>query len=182
VLIFVEPPETEGINRPVRELRDFGKVFLAPGDEKTLTFNLTDRAFAIWNDGWVIPKGTYTIHCGDLTASIFKDGDSFTPKNYTIPAPKILPNEKGKYTINNSPSEMRNASFELIIFNEMIKKVAESRFKPGTWDYRLFMDTIVDGPLRNLMIGGGIKTKYAYALVAAANGKKIGAVSELLEL
>jgi beta-glucosidase len=182
VLLFVEPPETEGLSRPVRELRAFSKVFLAPGDEKTVTLELTDRAFAVWQDGWVIPKGTYTLSCGTEKASIYKEGDEFTPIEYPIPTPKELSFEKGKFTINNSAAEMKNASFELLLFNEMIKKVAEARFKPGTWDYRLFMDTVADGPLRAMMIGGAVKTKYAYALVAAANGKKIGAVSELLEL
>jgi beta-glucosidase len=182
VLLFVEPPETEGLSRPVRELRAFEKVFIAPKEEKTVTMTLTDRAFAVWQGRFVIPKGTYTIKCGSLETSVYKEGDVFDIINYPIPAPYEMKSGKGNFTINHSAEEMKNASFEFLLFYDLMKRVAASRFKPGTWDHRLFMDTVIDGPLRAMMIGGGIKTKYAYALLDTANGKRVNVVGDLLEL
>jgi beta-glucosidase len=182
VLLFIEPPQTEGLERPVRELRAFGKVFIAPKEEKTVTLTLTDRAFAVWNDGWVIPKGTYTLKCGALETSVYKEGDVFTPIDYPIPAPYELPQGKGNYTINHSAEELKNASFECLLFYDLSKRIAASKFTQDSWEYKLFMDTVVGGPLRSMMIGGGIKTKYAYALVDSANGKRINIVGDLLEL
>ncbi|MCC6095502.1 MAG: glycoside hydrolase family 3 C-terminal domain-containing protein, partial [Eubacterium sp.] len=56
-----EHPE---IHRPVRELKGFRKVFLQPGETKTVCIPLSQEEFAIWNDGWVVPSGAYTISVG----------------------------------------------------------------------------------------------------------------------
>ena len=53
--------------RPVRELKGFQKVALAPGESKDLTFTLDKRSFALWNDqlhDWYVPGGQYTIEVG----------------------------------------------------------------------------------------------------------------------
>lgn len=63
VQLYVAPPQ-DGIFRPVKELKGFDRVELAPGEAKTVTFTLDERSFAIWSDGWKIPEGTYTIQIG----------------------------------------------------------------------------------------------------------------------
>jgi beta-glucosidase len=181
VLLFVEPPEG-GIKRPSRELKAFTKVFIAPKEEKTVTLTLTDRSFAVWNEGWVVPKGTYTVKVGSQTAAIYKDGDSFTPIEYTPPKPKVTLTGKGHYTINNSAEDMKNASFAFRIFYEMLLKTGTARLDPNSWDYRLFVDCFIGGPIRNMIINGRLKAKYAYALVDSANGKNVDAITDFLEL
>ena len=52
------------IHRPVRELKGFEKVFLEPGEKKSVTFLLDMRSFAVWQDGWKIPEGFYEIQVG----------------------------------------------------------------------------------------------------------------------
>ncbi len=50
--------------RPVRELKGFEKVFLAPGETKTVTFTLGKRAFAYWNvqlHDWHVESGEFAI-------------------------------------------------------------------------------------------------------------------------
>jgi len=37
------------VRRPEKELKGFEKVFLNPGEEKTVTFTLDKRAFAYYN-------------------------------------------------------------------------------------------------------------------------------------
>ena len=63
VQLYIAPPQNS-IFRPVRELKGFERVELAPGEEKTVRFELDDRSFAIWNDGWKIPGGAYAIQIG----------------------------------------------------------------------------------------------------------------------
>ncbi|KRE38855.1 beta-glucosidase [Janibacter sp. Soil728] len=61
--------EAGPVRRPVRELRAFDKVELAPGETRTLTFDLGRRAFAHWDitsASWVVPAGTYVVQvCQD---------------------------------------------------------------------------------------------------------------------
>lgn len=64
---------TEDVVRPVRELRGFEKVALAPGEEKTVTFMLDKRAFAYWDieqHDWYAPTGEYRIQIGISAAEI----------------------------------------------------------------------------------------------------------------
>ena len=53
--------------RPVRELKGFEKVALAPGESKQVSFTLSKRAFAYWNGDihdWHIESGDFTIEVG----------------------------------------------------------------------------------------------------------------------
>jgi len=53
--------------RPVRELKGFEKVFLAPGETKTVSFTLDKRAFAYWNvqlHDWHVESGDFTVEIG----------------------------------------------------------------------------------------------------------------------
>lgn len=54
-------------NRPERELRDFQKVSLQPGETKTVIFSLDYRSFAYFNEtahDWFVESGTYQICLG----------------------------------------------------------------------------------------------------------------------
>ncbi len=53
--------------RPVRELKNFAKVLLQPGEEKEITMELEKRSFAEYNEelhDWYVPSGTYTVSIG----------------------------------------------------------------------------------------------------------------------
>lgn len=66
-------PEQGGVPYPVRELKDFAKVELAPGESKTLTFTLGSRAFAHWNPAvknWKIDGGRYKVQIGENARDI----------------------------------------------------------------------------------------------------------------
>lgn len=66
IQLYVAPEKVEMI-RPVRELKEFAKVELKPGESKTVTFTLTRRAFAHWNPithSWCCESGKYTIQIG----------------------------------------------------------------------------------------------------------------------
>ena len=59
--------------RPVRELKDFRKVFLEPGESREVTFTLCKRAFATWRTeihDWWVESGDYIIEAGDSVANL----------------------------------------------------------------------------------------------------------------
>ena len=66
VQVYVAPPKAK-VARPVHELKGFAKVALEPGESKSVTIVLDDRAFAYWSerfDDWHVEGGTYTVEVG----------------------------------------------------------------------------------------------------------------------
>ncbi len=60
-------------NRPEKELKDFEKVFLLPGETKTVTFTLNYRSFAYYNltiGDWFVESGLYHICIGASSRDI----------------------------------------------------------------------------------------------------------------
>lgn len=61
------------IQRPVKELRDFAKISLKPGETKEVTFTLGRRAFAYWNTtlkNWHVLTDDYNIMIGASSRDI----------------------------------------------------------------------------------------------------------------
>ncbi|MBO9623781.1 MAG: glycoside hydrolase family 3 C-terminal domain-containing protein [Sphingomonas sp.] len=54
------------VTRPVKELKAFERVTLAPGEKKTVTFELKPRDLSLWNVDMkrVVEPGTFTISAG----------------------------------------------------------------------------------------------------------------------
>ncbi len=76
VQLYVAPPETR-VRRPVRELKEFAKVRLEPGETQTVTFRLDKRAFAYWScadHDWLVQDGAYRIQiCSDSHTVVLED-------------------------------------------------------------------------------------------------------------
>ena len=60
VQIYVEAKNTS-LPRPVRELKDFAKVHLEPGESKEVSFEMDERWFSVYHEGWKILPGEYSI-------------------------------------------------------------------------------------------------------------------------
>lgn len=59
--------------RPHKELKDFRRVTLAPGEKKVVVFELDRNALAFWNDkthSWQVNPGEYTVFLGTSSADI----------------------------------------------------------------------------------------------------------------
>ena len=63
VHLYIEPKGNLKY-RAKRELKAFTKISLQPGEEKTVKFELNERSFSVWDDGWKIPEGFYDICIG----------------------------------------------------------------------------------------------------------------------
>lgn len=65
--------KVSSVLRPVRELKGFEKVALAPGESKDVSFVLDKRAFAYWNtelSDWHVETGEFTIEVGQSSRDI----------------------------------------------------------------------------------------------------------------
>ncbi len=60
-------------DRPVKELKRFKKVFLEPGETRTVTFFIRRKDLAHWNTAgnqWKTDKGDYNLLIGNSSAGI----------------------------------------------------------------------------------------------------------------
>jgi beta-glucosidase len=59
------------VGEPPEQLRGFQKVFLAPGQSRTVTISLGRQAFSYWStahNAWETAPGTYEISVGSSSA------------------------------------------------------------------------------------------------------------------
>ena len=88
VQLYMANPQ-DGTYRPLKELRAFEKVFLQPGEGAMVTFLLASRDFAIYQDGWRIPTGTYAVLVGSSSADI-RLSQQVIVEEEKVPAPAWL--------------------------------------------------------------------------------------------
>lgn len=77
--------------RPQKELKGFEKVELQPGEEKTVTFPLTKRAFAFYDTDmkdWRVESGDFVVLAGDSSRNIALR--TAVRVNSTIPVRKVF--------------------------------------------------------------------------------------------
>lgn len=60
VQMYVRALDTERV-RPKKELRGFRRIYLEPGQTKTVTFEIGQKQLEYWNDKWLVEPGRYTF-------------------------------------------------------------------------------------------------------------------------
>ncbi len=88
VQLYVSDPVST-VSKPVKELADFEKVFLAAGEKKEVSFLLNEKSFSYYNDNlhrFVVENGRYNILIGASSRDIRLSGAIMIddPKCYTI--------------------------------------------------------------------------------------------------
>jgi len=87
VQLYVSDREST-VFRPMRELKGFAKVALAPGETQTVHFTLDKRAFAYWNvklHDWHVETGVFGIEIGRDCQTIVLKGEVTVESTVTIP-------------------------------------------------------------------------------------------------
>ncbi|MDQ0222360.1 glycoside hydrolase family 3 C-terminal domain-containing protein [Streptococcus moroccensis] len=158
--LYIEAPQV-GIHRPLRELKGFQKVFLQPGESRQIAFKLDERAFAVWQNGWKVPAGEYTVcvgsssrdlplravvHRGDETLEVPDwQADSWYEAPKGVPSveefermlgrayipPKLI---KGLFTMDHTVAEMKDFSLLMKIMYKAVEKTIAKGFG-GKVDY-----------------------------------------------
>ena len=149
VQLYIGNPQ-DRIFRAVKELKGFEKIYLEPGEKKTVTMMLDARSFSVFRDKFVVPSGNYTVMVGASSADI-RLKKNLTMEGEIIPAEKwqkgswyeapaghpslkdwsLLmgremkeeqPPVKGTFTFGDTLSEMKPFSFIARKMCEMIEK------------------------------------------------------------
>ncbi len=80
-------PGKTKVARPVRELKGFARVELAPGESRTVTVPLDGRSFAYFdvpNKRWQADAGRYSVELGRSSEDIQAKADVNLPKAIAI--------------------------------------------------------------------------------------------------
>jgi beta-glucosidase len=168
VQLYVSPPPSSVV-RPKRELRGFEKIELAPGERKTVRFELSARAFSYWDaekGSWRAETGGYTLHVGSSVRNVRASAavaveESKPPRrtydrNSTVGDVFALPEFK---------------DFSVALFAGL--KASFGASDENSPLYHMFEALLRELPLRNLswMGGGAFSAEAIDAIIAAANGK-----------
>jgi len=89
VELYVHDPQPK-IDKPVRELKNFAKVELAPGETKTVRFQLVPRALAycdVPGKQWKADAGDYDLQIGASSRDIRRQARVRLTADYTQPIP-----------------------------------------------------------------------------------------------
>ncbi len=76
VQVYVADPDSE-LERPKKELKEFKKIMLAPGESSTVGFLLDSRAFAYWHPerrDWYVEPGIFRVLVGSSSVDIRLEG------------------------------------------------------------------------------------------------------------
>ena len=80
--------ESSSLPRPTRELKGFRKVFLKPGERRTVSITLDQSAFTFYDPSrsyWVAEKGDFKITVGSSSRDIRLEGNFRLTRTYTSP-------------------------------------------------------------------------------------------------
>jgi len=72
VQLYIKDPEST-VERPLKELKDFQKIHVKPGEFKTVYFTLRQRDFSFWDENtsnWLVEPGKFEILIGSSSADI----------------------------------------------------------------------------------------------------------------
>ena len=204
VQMYIAAPQ-EGIHRPLRELKGFKKVWLKPGESADVSFEINERSFAIWNDGWKIQEGAYKVCVGGLMAQINVNGENIParawqsnsfyenckgkPRRHEWEAmsgidytpEKLI---KGQFSMDNSVEEMKDFSLIMRIMYKAVEKTVAKGFG-GKADYenpdfRMMMASSAGSPLRSMQISGGMKGGIMSGILEMANGHFFRGIGKMI--
>jgi beta-glucosidase len=107
------------IIRPIRELRDFAKVELNPGEEKTVEFRLNKRAFAYYEPrimDWCVESGIYSVEIAASSRDIRLEFPVEVKSMAVIPA---------TFTRYNTIGQLMSVSAGQQVLEPLLRKVQE---------------------------------------------------------
>lgn len=122
IVQFYVSQKNPSVFKPVRELKEFVKVYLEPGEEHLVSVLLPDRAFSYYNTDkkdWCMEEGTYVIEAAASSRDI------------CCIAEIELEGEKAQ--IKKDPDEYWNPSYPLRISKETFETLCGRKMPPMDW-------------------------------------------------
>lgn len=201
VQVYVQAPEGSKY-RPALELKAFDKVELDAQSSTEVTFEIDASFFAIYDDTWITPQGTYTLHVGggldDLQDKAELSIQGAELNHETIPAwyqhPQGIPTHeiweklmgrsiiepkliKGQFTMENTVREMKDHSWIMKAFYSATYHYIAKGFKGNANDdnpeFKMVLASATDATLSAMKVSGGIQGNMLEGILALANGQWI---------
>ena len=179
--------------RPIKELKDFTKIYLSPNEEKEVSFVIDDdnlKVYDIKTRDFIVENGNYEFYIGQSSRDIELEGRFDVHSNdVAIDLSKILPSyyelanvsEIGDYEFEylyqnklplykdpfKKPYTLANTAYE--IGQTFAGKIILKMFKKYGYDMYFAKNT----PIRSLTMSQFINQKGVESIVKMANGKLI---------
>jgi len=160
--------EKASVLRPVRELKAFAKVFLAPGETKKVSFVLEARAWAWWSTAearWVVESGAYTLAAGSSSRDLRQEAR--VEVRSTRPLRRV-------YDQNTTLGEVADHPVGGLFARAVLKKFEAmfGTYEAGSAEAQMMENMVREMPLRNLvrMSGGQFPPAVLSILLAVLNG------------
>jgi beta-glucosidase len=169
VQLYVGDKEAS-VLRPVRELKAFAKVFLKPGETKTVTLTLNARSFAFWSPEagrWVVETGEFELSAGsssrDLRTAVFVTVRSTQPQ---------LPVFDDNSAFGSLAAHPAGAKFLDAVLEGIV--AAFGSYPEGSAEQKMMRVMVLEFPLRNLvrMSQGKFPQALLTVLLAVVNGRQ----------
>jgi beta-glucosidase len=158
------------IIRPVRELRDFAKVELSPGETKTVYFTLGLRSFAYYEPkihDWCVESGTYVVEIAASSRDIRLSNTVEVKSTVVIPV---------SFTRYSTIGQLMSAPAGQQILGPMLQKMRENKgaAASATADAlgggEMIQTMMFESPLASLITFGALTEEQVDGIVAAING------------
>ena len=159
------------LSRPKNELKHFEKIALAPGEEKTVQFQLTSRDFAYYSSvahDWIVKSGKFDIRVGSSSR------DLPLQQTLDIQSTKIL---TPVFTRNSLLKEFKQTKNSAVIYEALTRSFTGSTKKAETEEEKkaeaFMIAMLADMPINKFLLlsGGKFTEEQLQALLQAANAK-----------
>lgn len=170
VQLYVRDEESS-VRRPIRELKGFDKVFLAPGEEKELRFILDKRAFAYYEPklhDWFVESGRFFVEIGASSRDIRLSGEVNVTGTAELPI---------RYTRQSTVGDLMKSSRGRDFFTRMMaarRGHAETAMEDnarhmGEGSERMVQSMMQEMPLGALVTYGAMTFEQLDGLIAMLN-------------
>ncbi len=153
VQLYVSPVNSSVI-RPTKELKGFDKVYLQPGETKTVTFELSKRAFAYYNTeihDWYVEAGSYHILVGKSSRNI--ECKASIELEATVKLPQV-------YSLNSTIGDimadpnLKAIAKDIINMYQSLSETSDNDTM-GESTSEVISTIFKESPLRSLLYSGG---------------------------
>jgi len=167
VQLYVRDLEAS-VLRPVRELKGFAKVFLAPGETQTVEFTLDRRAFAFWS----VDEGRWVVETGEFELSVGSSSRDLRATAVVHIKSTKLP--KRTFDANTTLGSLVDHPVGGLVVTAVLAQFSKAfgTYEPGSATALMMQNMINEMPLRNLvrMSGGRLPPLFLTLLLGVLNG------------
>lgn len=159
VQLYIRPDHQTALPRPLRELKGFERILLAPGETGSVSFDLTDRDFAYYDPelcGWLVEQGSYIVEIAESSRDIVREipvkmADSFviSSNGSRRPVQRPVRQDAGFYELFADPQVKEKFYGYLVekglVSREQVGEKLERSLLGSFWAVSAYLDMNSDG-------------------------------------